>query len=266
MPSGDTDDMAGRIRSVLPSSWFPRSPAPGASATPVLDGVLAGLGSAWAALYSLLSYTRLQTRIATATDFFLDLIAADFFGVKLQRRSGEADSAFRNRIEANIFAPRATRAAVSAALRELTGQLPIIFEPAYTPDTGGYGVPAQGGGNLGYGVAGGWGSLELPFQYFVTAFRPVGVVAGVANVAGYGSLGASDASPGGYGAGAFEYADMELVSGTVLDSDIYAAIATTRPVATIAWASIANPPPRLPLSDESGAALTDETTDPFYPD
>jgi hypothetical protein len=36
--------MAARIRAVLPARWFPVSPARGPSATPVLDGVLAGLG------------------------------------------------------------------------------------------------------------------------------------------------------------------------------------------------------------------------------
>lgn len=262
MATGDTSDMGERIRAVLPASWFPISPASGPSATPVLDGVLSGLGATWAALYSFLSYTKLQTRIATATDFFLDLIAADFFGLTLQRRSGEADDAFRQRIQSALFAPRATRQALSAALVGLTALAPIIFEPANTADTGGYGVPPQGGG-MAYGAAGGWGSLELPFQFFVTAFRPIGVIAGIANVAGYGHLGAVDGSPGGYGIGALEYADMDLVSGTVLDSDIYAVIAATIPAATIAWTNITDPAASSPLSDETGAALTDEAGNSF---
>lgn len=258
MAIGDTNDLAGRIRAVLPTSWFPSSPAEGQSATPILDGVLTGLGAAWAALYSLLSYTKLQTRIATATDFFLDLIAADFFGVKLPRRSGEADAVFRARIQKSIFAPRATRGALSSILSELTGREPVIFEPAYTLDTGGYGPPSSAGGNLAYSAAGGWGSLELPFQFFITVFRPLGVVAGVANVAGYGQVAGLIAMPAGYGEGAIEYADAGLVSGTVLDSDIYATIVNTVPVATIAWTNIANQLISLPLSDESGAALSDE--------
>lgn len=175
--------MAARIRSVLPVSWFPTSSTRGPSASPILDGVLAGLGAAWAAIYSLLSYTKLQTRIATATDFFLDLIAADFFSPELVRRAGETDTAFRLRILSNIFAPRATRTALSMALTELTGHPPLIFEPGYTNDTGGYGTFAQGGGGMAYGARGGYGSLELPFQCFVTAFRPSAEV--ISQVAGY---------------------------------------------------------------------------------
>src|SRR5260370_23111506 len=124
--------MAARIRTVLPLSWFPKSSPGGASASPILDGVLAGLGSAWAAIYSLLSYVRLQTRIATATDWFLDIIASDFFGSEIVRRGREGDAAFRLRILNNMFAPRATRAALSRVLIELTGRVPLIFEPAYT--------------------------------------------------------------------------------------------------------------------------------------
>lgn len=183
MATGDANDMAARIRAVLPISWFPTSSSAGASDTPVLDGVLAGLGATWAAIYSLLSYTKLQTRIASATDFFLDLIAVDFFGASLARRSDETDSAFRVRIQNNIFAPRATRTALGRALTVLTGRPPVIFEPAYTYDTGGYGAFAQGGGGMGYCVSGGYGSLELPFQCFVTAFRPS--AEGISQVAGY---------------------------------------------------------------------------------
>ena len=175
--------MAARIRAVLPGSWFPTSSPRGPSPSPILDGVLAGLGAAWAAIYSLLSYTRLQTRIATATDLFLDMIAADFFSSGLARRGDEADAAFRLRILRNIFAPRATRAALSRVLTDLTGHQPVIFEPGYTHDTGGFGTFAQGGGGMAYGMAGGYGSLELPFQCFVTAFRPS--TEGIAQLAGY---------------------------------------------------------------------------------
>ena len=175
--------MAARVRAVLPSRWFPVSRDGGPSATPVLDGVLAGFGATWAAMYSLLSYTRLQTRIATATNVFLDLIAGDFFGTSLLRRSGETDAPFRSRIQQSLFAPRATRAALIKALTNLTGRAPAVFEPAYTYDTGGYGTPLQSGGAFAYGMAGGYGSLLLPFQCFLIAYRPR--TGGIANVAGY---------------------------------------------------------------------------------
>ncbi len=85
---------------------------------------------------------------------------------------------------------------------------------------------------LGYGAAGGWGSLMLPFQCFVTVFRPLG--SGVPLVSGYGGPAA------GWGAGALEYASMDIVQSQVTDADINAAIARTLPVATIAWTRISN--------------------------
>jgi hypothetical protein len=239
MATGDAIDMASRIRAVLPASWFPVSSSESQSLTPVLDGVLKGLGQAWSQVYSLLSYTKLQTRISTATEFFLDMIAADFFGTRLTRRTNESDTAFRTRICKNIFSSRATRVAVSATVANLTGRAPMIFEPAYTHDTGGYGTPAQGGGNMGYGVTGGWGSLALPFQFFIEAYRPLG--SGISEVAGYGNLTGGSGMPGGYGAGAVEYGSLSWIGSQITDSDITSAIAMAIPAATIAWARIANP-------------------------
>jgi hypothetical protein len=239
MVTGDTNDMAARIRAVLPTSWFPGCTPGAASSTPVLDAVLAGLGSAWAAMYALLAYTKLQTRIVTATGFFLDLVALDFFGNSLVRESGETDAAFQARIRSNIFAPRGTRAALALALTNLTGRTPAIFEPANTEDTGGYGTEAQGGGGMGYCVAGGYGSLQLPFQCFVTAFRPI--VGGIAQVTGYGDIAANTLpGAGGYGVGAIEYADLGMAATQVTDAEIDVAIAAVMPAATIAWTRISN--------------------------
>jgi hypothetical protein len=239
MATGDTDDMAARIRAVLPTGWFPTSAPGAASSTPVLDGVLTGLGSAWAAMYALFTYAKSQTRIATATGFFLDLIAFDFFGNSLLRRSGEIDAAFQARIRSNIFAPHGTRAALALVLTNLTGRSPVIFEPANTQDTGGYGTESQGGGGIGYCVAGGYGSLQLPFQCFVTAFRPI--VGGIAQVAGYADI-ATNTFPGAgaYGVGAIEYADLGMAGTQVTDAEIDAAIAAVMPAATIAWTRISN--------------------------
>ncbi len=79
-------------------------------------------------------------------------------------------------------------------------------------------------------MAGGWGNLGLPFQCFITAYRPAGI--GIADVAGWGE------PVGGYGQGAIEYASLEMVQGQVTDADIYAAVAEVLPVATIGWTSI----------------------------
>ena len=169
--TGTRADMMSRMRAVLPPSWFPLT-APGAttSATPVLDGVLSGIGCGWAYCYALIQFVVQQGRISSATGSFLDMICADFFGTTIKRLPGEADRGFRNRISANLLLPRATRSAVSQAIAALLGAPPLLFEPFRAADTGGYGGAATSGagGGGGYGTAGlRFGSSTLPFQYLV---------------------------------------------------------------------------------------------------
>jgi hypothetical protein len=221
---GDANDMMARLVALLPLRWFPDT-------RPVLSAVLSGLSDGWAWLYNMLGYVRLQTRIATATDSFLDLISQDFFNGALPRRFGETDSAFRSRIQHELLRPRATRPALVAELTNLTGRTPTVFEPARPADTGAWTQM------LGYNTAGGWGSLMLPFQLFVTAFRPLGT--GVPNVGGWGHLPAG-AAAGGWNTGAMEYASLAMVQSQVTDADINSAIATTVPVAVTAWTRISN--------------------------
>ena len=216
---GDQQDMLRRIKTVLPARWF-------ADASPVLDGVLNGLAAGWAWVYGLLGFVVAQTRIATATGVWLDMIARDCFGTRLSRRGGQADDVFRARILRELLRERGTRGAISAVLQDLTGRTPVIFEPARIADTGAYDA------GIGYGVAGAWGCLNLPYQCFVTAFRPHGN--GIAQVSGWG------APAGGYGRGALEYASLGMVQGQVTDADINAAVAGVLPVATIAWTRITN--------------------------
>ena len=77
--TGDQQDILARLRTVLPARWFPDD-------APVLDGLLNGLASGWSFAYQQLQYVKAQTRIATATDVWLDIIALDFFGGRLVRR------------------------------------------------------------------------------------------------------------------------------------------------------------------------------------
>jgi hypothetical protein len=210
---GDSNDMAARMRAVLPARWF-------GDAAPLLQALLVGLGTGWSAIYSLIETVRAQTRIATASGGFLDLISNDFFGLALPRRPDETDAAFQARIDEALLRPRATRAALLLALTELTGRAPIVFEPARTSDTGGYRI-----GGVGYGAGGGWGSLALPYQVFVTAFRPPG--GGIALLAGYGTGGV----PG--------YGDLSMVTTIVTDADIQSEVVQVLPAATIAWMNIA---------------------------
>ncbi len=219
---GDAPDIVARLKAVLPPRWF-------ADETPVLDAMLAGLAASWTWFYALLGYVRAQVRIATASDIWLDIIAQDFFGSRILRRANELDDALRRRIQHELVRERCTRAAVISVLADLTGRVPQIFEPARPADTGGYGA------GIGWGVAGGWGSLALPFQCFVTAFRPHRN--GIAFVAGWGDAG-SPSGGGGYGLGALEYASLTMVQQQVSDADIARAITEVLPVTTIVWTTI----------------------------
>src|SRR5579885_2397973 len=111
MAVGDQSDMLARIKAVLPRTWFPDT-------TPVLDALLSGLGATWSWLYGFLQYVSAQTRIKTASDVFLDIIAKDFFGNALPRKKGEPDFAYRSRIFRNLPSPKATRAALANLLTE----------------------------------------------------------------------------------------------------------------------------------------------------
>lgn len=217
--TGDTADMLARLKMVLPARWF-------ADSSPILDALLTGLASAWSGLYASLAYVIAQGRIATASGIFLDIAAADFCPGGLPRRAGEADAAYSLRIRSNLLQSRATRPSVVSALTNLTGRAPKIFEPFNATDTGGYNV------NLGYNTAGGYGSANLPFQFFVTAFRPNNTP--ISNAGGYGS------GPGGYRTAPMFYADAAEFQGNISDADIFAAVAAVLPTATTAWTKISN--------------------------
>lgn len=223
--TGDQQDMLSRLRTALPMRWFPDEAA-------ILNGLLSGLASAWSWVYDLLQYVKAQTRIETATDIWLDIIAQDYFGSRVTRRAGQSDAVFRNRVRRELFRERGTREAVISALQDLTGRAPHVFEPGRTTDTGGYCSLHGAGSGMAYGVAGGWGNLDLPFQCFITAYRPTG--SGIAVVSGWGG------PTGAYGEGAIEYASLAMVQGQITDEDIYTAVAEVLPVATIGWTRITN--------------------------
>ncbi len=225
--TGDTTDIVSRLQTVLPRRWF-------AEQSPNLDALLVSIATPWAWLYSFISYVISQTRLATATDQWLDLIAIDYFGSGLSRKSNEGDLAYKSRIKAALLREAACRPAVSAGLEDLIGTQPLIFEPANCRDTGSYGSLevgfAMSGTGMAYGQAGGWGSLTLPLQCFVTAMRPP--TPGVGLLAGYGS------SNGGYGEGSISYVDLSSLPGHVTDSDIQATLCSLLPVNAVAWLRI----------------------------
>ncbi|GEP00624.1 hypothetical protein [Methylobacterium haplocladii] len=254
MAVGDADDMLARLRTLLPP-WFPDE-------APILDGLLGGIAALLAFVHGLIAYAKAQTRIATATGGWLDLIAFDFFGLRFLRRAAETDDAFRPRILRELLRPRATREAIRRALVDLTGREPVLQELWNPGDCGGYGIgaiayagsgtgeqPVSGYGDnpSAYGIgtfayvvpapsqmvsggAGAWGSLAYPYQTFITAFRPA--TAGIPELSGYGSPG------GGYGVGVIAYADLSQSEAQVTDAEIYATIAATVAAGTIGWTAI----------------------------
>ncbi|WP_186829301.1 hypothetical protein [Ralstonia sp. TCR112] len=222
MSTGDSNDVFARLKSALPSRWFGAT----SDSVPVVDSLLAGITTALSFVYSLYAYAKLQTRILTASDGWLDMIAADFFGTSIQRKANQTDASFRATIIANLFRERATRHAIVKVLQDLTGRTPKIVEPKRPADTGSYGGPL-----IGYGVAGAYGSMQMPYQAFVIAYRPLG--SGIPSVAGYGI------STGGYSqASQAEWASLSMIQQAVTDADIFAAIDSVRPAATIVWTNI----------------------------
>jgi hypothetical protein len=224
--TGDLADLVSRLWTVLPKRWF-------AEQSPNLQALLSSIATPWVWLYNLIVYVIMQTRLGTATDEWLDLISIDYFGYRLNRKSHEPDSSYRSRIQAALLREAATRSAVSAGLADLIGTQPVIFEPANCMDTGSYsrlGASAMAGTGMAYGLAGGWGSLLLPLQCFVTATRPA--TPGIGMLAGYGT------SNGGYGEGAIGYGDLSLLPGHVSDADIQATLCSLLPVNAVAWLRI----------------------------
>jgi hypothetical protein len=221
MATGDSQDFAFRIKVNLPQHWFGDS-------SPVLDAIIAGLASPLAFVYSLIQYAKNQTRIGTATDGFLDLISFDYFGRALPRKSQEQDTPFRARILANLLRERGTRKGMILALEALTGRSPWIFEPARPSDTGAYNT-----NTMGYGVAGGYGSLKLNAQVFIVAFRPSG--SGIPFVAGYG------ASSGGYSTPSrASWTSLSQIVGYVTDADLFSAVAAAKAEGVTAWTRLSN--------------------------
>lgn len=227
--TGDQADIQARLRSLLPSNWFPNGPLP------ILDSVLAGCAAALSYAYGFLNFAKQQMRLATSSGGFLDLYAYDFFGFGLLRRTGEGDASYIARISANLFAPKVTRQAMVDALTELTGKTPTIFEPWNPIDTGGFFNPANptSGTGLGYGAAGGYGSRLMPAQCFITVYAPTTGSAAV--LSGYGGI------LGGYGVGRMGYISSAQSTGSIVNAEIYKTINATKAAGVICWTQVVEP-------------------------
>jgi len=218
------NDVFQRIKATLPLRWFNED-------TPILDLVLTSMSAGWVALFSLLDYVSQQCRIRTASDGWLDLIALDYFGDRTKRRLHEVDGSFRRQIFLDLLRERCTRVALYDTLEVLTGRPPTIFEPSNPGDTGcfcGPGVTMSGGS--AYNCSGGWGSLDLPFQVFVRAYRPE--MPGIALINGW------NGNIGGFGGGFSSYVSSGGASSGASDLEICKSISSVVPAGTVVWMSI----------------------------
>ncbi len=159
-------DIVARLQRWLPDGWFPN-----AVGTRIF-AMLAGFATSLSTVQAQIAYVKLQTRVRSATDGFLDMISYDYFGNGLPRHSAEVDNAFRARILAGLIQSRVTRQGMISTLTALTGRVPRVFEPKRPMDTGGWGGNPFGG----YGVAGGYSNPVIqPFQALIVAYRGNGV-------------------------------------------------------------------------------------------
>lgn len=134
--TGSAADLTNRLQRWLPSRWFPTGGGTRIWAT------ISGSAAALVSLYQQVVYAKAQTRIATSTDGFLDLTAADYLGI-FPRRLNETDPSYALRIQREILRPRNTRAAIVQVLEDLTGNTPTVFRPTNAADTGGWSGAAE---------------------------------------------------------------------------------------------------------------------------
>ncbi|MCJ2084587.1 hypothetical protein MKK88_01070 [Methylobacterium sp. E-005] len=210
---GSATDLLRRLKSLFPRRWT-------SDTAPVRDAVFGGIGDSLAWLYAQQQTVKAGTRRAGTIGYLLDIDAWGFFQGRILRRAGEADAAWRKRYTDEIFRPRATRAAIDKAVYDLTGKHPIIVDPWNPNDTAAYRYSYYGQAK--------YGSLGLPYQFFVTAYRPC--PPGIPNIAGYRS--------GYYGAPTTSYISLSQITSPVPDSEIYATIARTAAAGVVSWTRI----------------------------
>jgi hypothetical protein len=241
-------DVVERLYNLLPRGWYPDlQDAPNLQA--VLSMLAATYSNDFDGLYQLLLYVQQQARVFTATDFWLDLAAQDYFGSRLQRHVSESDTSYRRRIILNLLAPRGTRPALVANVTNLTGVTPRVIELRNPGDCGSYsslGNPVWGG--AAYNQQGAYGTLTMPFQLLISVQRPQGE--GIPLINGYSMPGSGYATypkPFGFTGGNLppantwgisSYEQLIDIIGQVTDTDIYQMVSDTMPAGTIAWTAI----------------------------
>lgn len=220
MAVGDSDDFVRRLRSLIPSGWIAQYSLTGQFSAYVSQAVLGGLADSLSWCYGLLQGAKAATRRLTLVGWLIDLDAVGFFGITFLRRSGESDASFSLRYRKEVFRPRGRRQDIIAALTDLTGRTPTLIEPWNPADTAAY--------DYSFYDHCIYGTLDLPFQYFITVFRPVSP--GIPNIAGY--------DYGFYDAPTTAYIDLSEVVSPISDVDLYAAVARNTAAGVIPWTQL----------------------------
>jgi hypothetical protein len=231
---GGSDDIIRRVKLLLPKGWWN-------DVAPIRDAIIGGVADAAAWSYGLIAYAKKQTRVAWATDFWLDIVSKDYFRFELSRKVNEPDDKFRLRIQKELIRERVTRQGMIDALTDFTGKVPYVFEPWNTGDTG-----AWDEGHFAWDISGGWGDTCLPAQSFVNVVPPG---AGIPGAPGW------DCAAMGWDIGGM-WGDMSLIAGAITDADIYATINKTRPTGAIVWTQLFPPAGPMPLPVAPGLTPT----------
>ena len=205
------------VWSQLPAGWFLK-------AGTLINAVVGMIATGGEQNTSDLDYMVAQSRIATATGFWLDVISAEFFGLgNLPRRAGEADSAFRARILDEMLRIRCTRTAMISALTDLTGVAPTVFEPAI--DLGCWDV------DLAWDSSGAWGSYDLTNEGFVDVALPQ---APPLDLVGWDN-GAWDQTA--------TWIDATQEASVIAEEEVYRVVRLTQPAGVKIWARTWPAPP-----------------------